>query len=101
MLPATSRQHGATGGGGARAKSSKAGRTVRGSKIGTAAVSWGQTQEQHRQSRPGSEDVTIQSMLSGQLGFWAPRRSQARKMANSAGPLSSCMMQGTGPTKKL
>lgn len=60
-----------------------------------------QTQERHRQSRPGSEEVTIQSMLSGQLGFWAPRRSQARKMANSTGPLSSCMMQGTGPTKKL
>lgn len=86
VLSSPSAQHGETGGGRGRAKSSKAGRAGRGPKIGTAAVPWGQTQERHRQSRRGSGDVTIQSMLSGQLGFWAPRRSQARKTADSAGP---------------
>lgn len=68
----------------------------RGPRIGKAAVSWGQTQEQHRQSKAGSEKVTIQSLVSSQLGFCAPRRSQARQMAKFSRPLSSCMMQGTG-----
>lgn len=62
----------------------------------------GQTQEQHRQSKRRSEEVTIQSMLSSHVGFWAPWRGHRPGVWRiQPGPLSSCMMQGTGPTKKL
>jgi hypothetical protein len=85
----------------ARAGSTR-GKTKIGRATGRAAtVSRDQNQERHRQSRPGSDEATIQSMycISRFLGGTAVTGHENGEVRR--GPWSSCMMQGTGPAKKL